>query len=571
MRKNFPVTNVETRVRADQYLISKTNTKGIVTYANPAFIDISGFSHEELIGKPHNLIRHPDMPPAAFEDLWDTLHAGESWTGMVKNRRKDGGFYWVLANVTPIMERDEVTGYASVRIKPTRAQIADAEALYRRINEDSLSGYAIRGGELVPTGWRRVLKAVTAPFAGNLRARMLRMTVLSTSATAVAAWFAATGGIPADYRIAVLAGLAAAGLGTFAYGWNIYQRVIHPLRDVSDIARQIAAGNLQVQIDTGLRGETGELYFHIEMMRRSLIGIAHDVRESIDITAHTAEALNIDNRNLAARTRDQSAALQETAASMEELAVTVRQNADHATLANQLSGNSMLIARRGGEVVDAVVQSMGRIHDSSQKIGDIVSLIESIAFQTNILALNAAVEAARAGEAGRGFAVVAAEVRSLAQKSAQAAKEIKGLIDESVTRMQDGTQEAERAGRTMQEIVEAVTRVTDLISEISVASTEQTSGLEQISKAMQHLDGTTQENSRFGDQLGRNILLLADEATTLRRTIGVLNTGAGDIVAGPGSRHDGDEDEDFIYEHDAEDRPAPSLPGPGARRMAMIG
>ena len=541
MRKNFPITNVETRVRADEYLISKTDKRGIIVYANPSFLRISGYTHEELIGQPHNLIRHPDMPAAAFEDLWNTLHAGKPWMGMVKNRRKDGGFYWVLANVAPIVEHGEITGYASVRIKPARAQITEAETLYQQLNEGTLSGYILRGGKLAPTGWRRLLKMATIPFAAGLRARMLRMTVLSTSATIVAAWFAASGGIPESHRALTLAGLTAAIIATFTYGWVISRRVIQPLQGVADIARQIAAGNLQVHIDPDQPGESGELYFHVEMMRRSLIGIAHDVQASASATTRTAETLNLDNCNLSSRTDDQSAALRDTAANMEELTITVRQNADNAVRANQLSDNSMQIARRGGEVVGAVVHSMERINESSQKIGDIVSLIESIAFQTNILALNAAVEAARAGEAGRGFAVVAAEVRSLAQKSAQAAKEIKILIDESITRMQDGTQEAERAGRTMQEIVDAVTLVTDLVNKISVASAQQTSGLEQVNQAITHLDDTTQENTRFGQQLGNNINTLTVEAETLRRAIEVLNTGNRDIIAAGRAYRDEDD------------------------------
>src|SRR5690606_36561330 len=209
MRKNYPVTNVETRLRADQYLISKTDTTGGITYANPAFVDVSGYTLEELIGQPHNLIRHPDMPPAAFKDLWDTLHAGKPWTGMVKNRRKDGGFYWVLANVTPIVEDDEVTGYASVRIKATQAQIDEAETLYQHINEDALGGYALRHGELVPTGWRRLVKTALAPFGAGLRARLFRMTVLSSSATLLAAWYALNGGIPEGSTGTIVLGLLA--------------------------------------------------------------------------------------------------------------------------------------------------------------------------------------------------------------------------------------------------------------------------------------------------------------------------------------------------------------------------
>lgn len=533
MRKNYPITQVETRVRADQYLISKTDTRGIITYANPAFIEISGFSHEELVGQPHNIIRHPDMPPAAFKDLWDTLQAGKPWTGMVKNRRKDGGYYWVLANATPIVENGEVTGYASVRTSPTREQIEEAEALYQSINEGTLSGYTLRHGELVPTGWRRLLQFAAIPFSSSLRAGMLRLTLLSTIITLVAAWFAFNGGIPEGQELPFLIALALAFLCTFGYGWVIAQRILKPLSGVTDIARQIAAGNLQLTIEADRDDEAGELLFHMDMMRRSLVGIAHDVHASVQVATSTAQALAIDNRNLTIRNANQTEALQQTAISMQDLANTVQQNADNARLANQLSDNSMRIARRGGEVVQAVVTSMGRIHESSLKIGDIVALIESIAFQTNILALNAAVEAARAGEAGRGFAVVASEVRSLAQKSANAAKEIKELIEESVARMQDGSEEAQRAGATMQEIVEAVTRVADLINEISAASDLQTSGLAQINAALANLNDTTHGNVEFGQQLGANIHLLAADAESLRQAIDVLNIDRAVSVAPP--------------------------------------
>src|SRR5690606_36446753 len=308
MRKNFPVTQVETRVRADQYLISKTDKKGRIVYTNPSFIDISGFTQDELIGKPHNLIRHPDMPPAVFQDMWDTLHAGKPWTGVVKNRRKDGGYYWVLANVTPIVENDEITGYASVRIRPSRDQIDEAEALYQSINEGSLSGYMLREGELVPTGWRRVLRSLTVPFSSSLRASMLRMALLSTVTTLVAAWFAFKGGIPEGREIPFLAALVIAFFGIFGYGWVIAQRVLNPLRRVTDVARQIAAGNLQLNIEGDRADEAGEPLFHMDMMRRSLIGIAHDVQASVAVATHTAQASAIDNQNLSIRNQNQQSA-----------------------------------------------------------------------------------------------------------------------------------------------------------------------------------------------------------------------------------------------------------------------
>ncbi|MEB2401916.1 MAG: methyl-accepting chemotaxis protein [Alcaligenaceae bacterium] len=525
MRKNYPVYDVETKLRPDQYLISKTDKKGRITYANPAFFEVSGYTREELIGKPHNVIRHPDMPPEAFQDLWDTLHAKKPWLGLVKNRRKDGGYYWVLANAAPIFEGGEVTGYASVRIKPTDEQIAAAQEFYDQVNAGRARGYAIKGGQRVRTGWRRLVDLACAPFSNTLRAGMLRMAALTTATIAATAWFALTGGVPEPHRWWALGGIAAATIASLVYGWIIAQRVVRPLEGAAKIARQISAGNLQIDIDADQKGEVGNLYFYLDMMRKSLLGIAIDVHNGARVTASTAQVLEASNTNLSARTEDQAASLQETAASMEQLTVTVKQNTDNANLASRLADASMQTAQRGGGVVNEVVATMHGIHESSRRIGDIVSLIEDIAFQTNILALNAAVESARAGEAGKGFAVVAGEVRSLAQKSSTAAKEIKELIKASVERMAAGSEQAARAGATMDEIVESVRKVTDIMAEISTASAEQFGGLQQINQAITQMDGATQQNAALVQDLGHTVRALGDEARNLRLSIDVLNTG----------------------------------------------
>lgn len=529
MRKNLPVNNSETKLRHDQYLISKTDTKGIVVYANAAFVDISGYTREELIGKPHNLVRHPDMPEEAFQDLWDTLNDGKPWLGLVKNRRKDGGFYWVLANVMPIYEHDKITGYASVRVKPSADQIAAAEEFYEEIKTGNTRGHTVKKGRRVRTGWRRALDLVAQPFHNTFVAGMFRMAAATTATVAASLWFALSGGFPAEYEWWLASGLCLITIANLVYVWRIARRIIKPLDSAAKIARQVAAGNLQIDIDTQQTGEVGTLFFYLDMMRKSLMGIANDVHIGVHATARSAQVLYANNTNLSARTEDQAASLQQTAASMEQLTVTVRQNADNASLARQLADTSMQTAQRGGDVVSGVVVTMQGIHDSSRRISDIVSLIESIAFQTNILALNAAVESARAGQAGHGFAVVAGEVRSLAQKSAQAAKEIKTLINDSVQRMEVGSQQADRAGQTMQEIVDSVRRVTDIMGEISTASVEQSCGLDQINQAISQMDIVTHKNAALVHDLGNTVRGLTIDADNLRLAIEVLNTGTGNI------------------------------------------
>ncbi len=524
MRTNLPITDVETVVREDQYLISKTDMKGRIIYANPAFVEVSGFTREELIGKPHNLIRHPDMPPAAFAYLWTTLKAGKPWLGIVKNRRKDGGFYWVLANAYPVIENGQVTCYASVRVRPTREQVQAAQAFYADVNAQRRTRYAVRQGQLVAKGWRRVLELAALPFRKRLRASMFRMAVMASVAIGIASYFAATGGVSGQQHWFVWPALAALTAGTFGYGWLIARRITASLNQAARIARQVAAGNLNTAIDGDSSDELGRLRFYLDIMRKSLISISNDVQAGVTGTGHAAQVLFANNSHLATRTEDQATSLQETAAAMEELTVTVKQNADNAAAAADLAGDSTTVAQRGGEEVAEVVRTMDGIRDSSRKIADIVTLIEGIAFQTNILALNAAVESARAGEAGKSFAVVAGEVRNLALKSSQAAKEVKTLIDESNGRINLGASQATRAGDTMRDIVDSSMRVAKLMAEISMASVEQSAGLEQINQAISQMDSATHQNTALVHDLGQTVRSLSAEAANLGDAIGVFNS-----------------------------------------------
>jgi methyl-accepting chemotaxis protein len=296
-----------------------------------------------------------------------------------------------------------------------------------------------------------------------------------------------------------LAAAAVALLGGF--GWLLVRSITEPIKRAVEVSRAVAAGDLSLRIeaDDG-QSEPAQMLRALQAMQASLQGVVGNVRNNAEGVATASEQIAQGNSDLSARTEEQASALEETAASMEQLSSTVKQNADNARQANQLAQSASTVAIQGGEVVGQVVDTMKEINDSSRKVTDIISVIDGIAFQTNILALNAAVEAARAGEQGRGFAVVAAEVRSLAQRSAQAAREIKSLIAASVERVEQGTDLVGRAGVTMQEVVSSIRRVTDIMGEISAASTEQAAGVAQVGEAVTQMDRATQQNAALVEQ-----------------------------------------------------------------------
>jgi methyl-accepting chemotaxis protein len=289
----------------------------------------------------------------------------------------------------------------------------------------------------------------------------------------------------------------------------------------SNVAREIAAGNLAVEVQVPV-GDTSSLLATMKAMRDSLSQVVSRVREGSEGVSSASGEIAQGNNDLSARTEQQASALEETAASMEELNSTVKQNADNARQANQLALSASTVAVKGGEVVSQVVETMKGINDSSKKISDIISVIDGIAFQTNILALNAAVEAARAGEQGRGFAVVASEVRSLAGRSAEAAKEIKSLIGASVERVEQGTALVDQAGVTMTEVVTSIKRVTDLMGEISAASNEQSQGVNQVGEAITQMDQVTQQNAALVEEMAAAASSLKSQAQELVGTVAVF-------------------------------------------------
>jgi methyl-accepting chemotaxis protein len=310
-------------------------------------------------------------------------------------------------------------------------------------------------------------------------------------------------------------------LGCAAAAW-VTRSITRPINQAMQVARRVADGDLSAQIEVASNDETGRLMQALKDMNDSLARIVGEVRSGSDAISTASNQIASGNLDLSSRTEHQASALQETASSMEELTSTVKQNADNASQANQLAASASEIAVKGGAVVSEVVQTMGSINESSKKIADIIGVIDSIAFQTNILALNAAVEAARAGEQGRGFAVVASEVRNLAQRSAAAAKEIKALIDDSVERVGAGARLVDQAGATMDEVVASVKRVTDIIGEITQASHEQSAGIEQVNDAITQMDDVTQQNAALVEQAAAAAQSMQDQAATLARVVGVF-------------------------------------------------
>ena len=316
---------------------------------------------------------------------------------------------------------------------------------------------------------------------------------------------------------------------------RISASIVRPLSDAAQVAQNIAGGDLSNRINTGGPDEVGAMLNSLSAMQGNLAKLVSNVRQGSEGVATASSEIAQGNSDLSTRTEQQASALQETAASMEELGSTVKQNANSARQANELAMNASTVAMQGGDVVGQVVETMKGINESSRKIADIISVIDGIAFQTNILALNAAVEAARAGEQGRGFAVVASEVRSLAGRSAEAAKEIKSLIGASVERVERGTALVDKAGETMTQVVSSIRRVTDIMGEISAASNEQAAGVAQVGEAVRHMDNATQQNAALVEEMAAAASSLKGQAQELVQLVAVFKLSADQNRAAPAS------------------------------------
>jgi aerotaxis receptor len=494
MRNNQPVTGHEYVLDDADMLVSATDLQGNIAYCNPAFIRASGYDKPELIGQPHNIIRHPDMPREAFADLWQSVRDGHQWGALVKNRRKNGDHYWVRASVTPVLEQGRTVGYLSVRVKPSRDEIREAETLYADLREGRLSGRKLARGRVVRTGWRSVFEQ----WSRLALARRVALTNLVGAPVAtLAIGCIVDRGMPGPAYWIATAVVAVFGAVTAN---RLSSHLGKPLERITKFAMRLAAGDLRADLDTDRQDDLGDLQRSLQQLKSNLSAIVFDVRSQISGVSDAASEIGSGNADLSRRTEMQAASLQQTAATMDELTSTVQANADSATRALNLSREAQQAATEGDHMVSRVEQTMAGIATASRRIGDITSLIDSIAFQTNILALNAAVEAARAGEAGRSFAVVATEVRNLAQSSAKAAHEIKSVIDASTAEVEKGSLLVSQTAAQVRAIDEAVQRVASIIVEVADASSEQADGIRQVTQVVAQLDSATQQNATLVEQ-----------------------------------------------------------------------
>ncbi|MFO1277394.1 MAG: methyl-accepting chemotaxis protein [Sphaerotilus natans] len=523
MRTNLPITQREYPFPAGQALVSTTDLQGRILYCNPAFIEVSGYTREELLGQPHNMIRHPDMPEEAFRDMWQTIESGQPWSGLVKNRRKNGDHYWVMANVTPLLDGDRPVGYMSVRTLPDRQQVSEAETLYARMREAASRGGGgprLQAGRLAPQG---VLARGLDRLQGDGHWRTQALCLLGVAggwggAQLMSLW-------PGQLAATAAAALLAAGVSV-GVAALIRRQNQEPLKALLRFANRLAAGDLTGQLPTGQPGLSGRLARALNQLSVNLMAIVGDTRAGVERLRHTSHDLASGNRNLAERTESQASSLEQTSASMAEITETVRHSADTARDVADVARQAADVTARSTEAVKEVTVTVEAIADASRRIREITQVIDGIALQTNLLALNAAVEAARAGEQGRGFGVVAGEVRQLAQRTSVAAREIKDLIEDAGLKVEAGSEQTRRACGTMEEAQAAVQRMSELVAGISAGASEQLNGISQINEAVSHMDQLTQKNAALVDELSSASETVTGQAQAVTEAVAVFRLDA---------------------------------------------
>lgn len=513
MQQRPSVTDIEYILQDNATLMSTTDLNSYITYTNDSFIEVSGFTSDELISQPHNVVRHPDMPKQVFADMWSTLKKGEPWTGLVKNRRKNGDYYWVRANAVPIVRQNQTVGFMSIRTKASREEINHAQQLYAQMNAGNMSGYRFYSGLLVRRG---IGSALSMFKTMSLRWRIRNTLLALLPFTALAFWLMNLSALQTASLIGINAVLF------FLAALCLESQISRPMEKLCQQALRVATGASHSVDHLQRADEIGITLRAISQLGLMFRWLVNDVSSQVHNVRSGSDSLAQGNEDLNERTRQTAVNVQQTLATMNQLATTVQHNTETASAADKLSLSASDAAVNGGEAMETVIATMDQIAQSTKQISSITSLIDSIAFQTNILALNAAVEAARAGEQGKGFAVVAGEVRSLASRSATAASDIRHLIEASAHKVQSGSVQVHEAGRSMKDIVDQVKNVTLLIAQISAATANQAQGLTELTRAVDELDNITQQNATLVQEGAQASANVKHQATRLVDAVAVF-------------------------------------------------